>query len=875
VAITGCTIDEILPSDNPNEGRVKINNNFQNFCTSFTEAVAAITGHTSVSGGTNIVVADDGLSAGTTYTVNLDENVSVTSLSAGTIVSGSTNLYDIFATTAGGEGLAATLAIGNTTGVNDIEIDAGQALNFDSSGTIAKSGGHLVLSNLTNGRAVYLNTLDSLGDPGGTFISTDSQFSHTYNPSGNSIAFASHDLTTLRPKITLSYSGGSSVFNMNNVSSVVAYEVPSSSGTLALISDISSSTGTSANLWSASTGTNSIIANNGTGNLAAGTLTFAVGYNNRINAGYSASILGGYNNTISDGTWVGTIGGGYNNTIDGSGHLGNVIAGGGGNTSTRGKYSSIGGGYGNSILSLVESKYSIIGGGKNNSVGTLGFGYNNYGIIIGGLDNNVIANNGTIISGRWNVVSGGTGSGGRYSVIGSGWYNTIDARHSIIGSGGNNKITSNLGIGASYSIIGAGAYNKINGTSAQEGLSIIGAGSLNYINTSKQSVIGGGRLNLIVGSDYSSVVGGKNNSAITISNYSFIGGGRNNVLSSSYSSIVGGYNNTISSSSPYSVIAGGIGNTASNYYSSVIGGNSNTASGANSAIGGGFQNLASGERSFVAAGRQNSATTTSSSVIAGSNSYANGDFSAIIAGRGNVTSGSGSFIGGGGHYGVSISHGNLASGDNAGIIGGRANTVSALNSFIGGGSGNTVSGNYSAIIGGSGLTNSFDETVMMNNARLAENGGVIYSAGTDLYSIFSTGGGTGNTLAQTLAYGNETGGSNLIVSNGDYINWNSTGSTGHRIIVDPQTGNNSSTLPNKTGTIAHLDDLMGKYADSIPFTGGTIQTVTHNLGSTAVIVQVINPSDQLIIPDKIQDYTSNTVDIEVSITGTYRVIIIG
>jgi len=66
-----------------------------------------------------------------------------------------------------------------------------------------------------------------------------------------------------------------------------------------------------------------------------------------------------------------------------------------------------------------------------------------------------------------------------------------------------------------------------------------------------------------------------------------------------------------------------------------------------------------------------------------------------------------------------------------------------------------------------------------------------------------------------------------------------------------------------------------KYAASIPFTGGTAQTITHNLNDTDVIVQLKDSTGKLIIPDEVNNYTLNTVDIEVSSTETYRVIIIG
>jgi len=58
-------------------------------------------------------------------------------------------------------------------------------------------------------------------------------------------------------------------------------------------------TSTSGDLWSASTGTNSIIANNGTGNIAGGQESFVAGRGNTITNTPYAAIAGGYNNFIS------------------------------------------------------------------------------------------------------------------------------------------------------------------------------------------------------------------------------------------------------------------------------------------------------------------------------------------------------------------------------------------------------------------------------------------------------------------------------------------------------------------------------------------------------------------------------------------------
>lgn len=68
---------------------------------------------------------------------------------------------------------------------------------------------------------------------------------------------------------------------------------------------------------------------------------------------------------------------------------------------------------------------------------------------------------------------------------------------------------------------------------------------------------------------------------------------------------------------------------------------------------------------------------------------------------------------------------------------------------------------------------------------------------------------------------------------------------------------------------------VGKYAASVPMTGSTFQTVTHSLGTADVTVQLKDSTGKMIIPDEINNYTSNTVDIKVSSTETYRVIIIG
>ena len=90
--------------------------------------------------------------------------------------------------------------------------------------------------------------------------------------------------------------------------------------------------------------------------------------------------------------------------------------------------------------------------------------------------------------------------------------------------------------------------------------------------------------------------------------------------------------------------------------------------------------------------------------------------------------------------------------------------VSSRNATINAGVTNT------AIVGGANITATQDDSLYTQNARLAENSGVIYSAGTDLYNIFGAGGN--ETLSQTLNFGNTTSDGQTIQAEngGGYLN---------------------------------------------------------------------------------------------------------
>jgi hypothetical protein len=65
-----------------------------------------------------------------------------------------------------------------------------------------------------------------------------------------------------------------------------------------------------------------------------------------------------------------------------------------------------------------------------------------------------------------------------------------------------------------------------------------------------------------------------------------------------------------------------------------------------------------------------------------------------------------------------------------------------------------------------------------------------------------------------------------------------------------------------------------KYVETLVIQNNTSTTINHNLNDEDVIIQVQNDIGELIIPDKIHTYQTNSVVIEVSITGKYKIIIL-
>lgn len=196
------------------------------------------------------------------------------------------------------------------------------------------------------------------------------------------------------------------------------------------------------------------------------------GYGNTLSTSTKSSVIGGSNNSIISGATYSVIGGGKNNTVSG----------------LTNSYSSIVGGRGNEINPTnFRDPYgeSCIGGGRNNIITA-------YQSFIGsGISNKTNASRSFIGGGNGNYIERGSGVGSRYGIIVGGLYNNIGeaSAHSFIGCGNSNAI----GSATTYSNIVGGRLNKIyTGNVSRDG-NFIGGGIQNVINESSpnSSIIGG------------------------------------------------------------------------------------------------------------------------------------------------------------------------------------------------------------------------------------------------------------------------------------------------------------------------------------------------------------------------------------------------
>jgi hypothetical protein len=275
--------------------------------------------------------------------------------------------------------------------------------------------------------------------------------------------------------------------------------------------------------------------------------------------GQFATIGGGSSNEVSSSSDFSSIGGGFLNTIQGGPFYGcslAVIGGGNGNNINNSSLGTIGGGGGNYITSFCGG--TTIGGGLNNTNwsegGTIGGGLLNlingpcvggqspYSTISGGTVNSidVYCLGSTVAGGSGNQVLGGGPGFTGYATIGGGHLNVAKAMGVTVAGGSGNSAINN------FAAIAGGTGNTASGAG-----SFVGGGGTDGSSPAGNAAVGAS----------SAICGGNGNSAA--GGYSTVGGGSGNAARCDFTSVLGGANN--STTGNYATIPGGLSNTATNY----------------------------------------------------------------------------------------------------------------------------------------------------------------------------------------------------------------------------------------------------------------------------------------------------------------------
>ena len=240
-------------------------------------------------------------------------------------------------------------------------------------------------------------------------------------------------------------------------------------------------------------------------------------------------------------------------------------------------------------------------GGSHNVVIGSCHTYSNYGGLVAGHRNSVLAFGASASGGSGNTASGD------YSSVCGGGANQAPGDWATVSGGQSNTASGEL------SSVSGGRIN----TASSRGSSV--AGGVTNIASGTAAAVFGGSNNTSVG-DYASVTGGAQNTASgtcssvtggryneTNVNYTSVSGGSHNTAGGFYSSISGGRQNTTEAGSIWTSISGGQNNVASGgdddghvAGGSVSGGGWNTASGNQSSVSGGFERTAADSQDWRA-----------------------------------------------------------------------------------------------------------------------------------------------------------------------------------------------------------------------------------------------------------------------------------
>ena len=509
-------------------------------------------------------------------------------------------------------------------------------------------------------------------------------------------------------------------------------------------------------IWTGSTGVNSTIRNNGTGNLAAGQASFVAGSNSKAYGVYStvlngasnisngnyALIVNGANNNIQTSSQFSTVLNGAGNVIQSNAYFNSILNGTLNTINSLSSYSSILGGNFNTLIginsSIVNSKsgylsgnYSSILGGSSNAV------YGNYSSILGGFALTVFASNTVAVpylritnapnGGIYMLTIDNSGYVFKQSIPVSGATN-IGGTHGIFSninlgiirfkslSGGSNIIITSSSTENAISLSSNVVTSSISATTVSGGTFYSGQTPLGTIiiseasrywtgSTGTKAMVANNQTGNIASGTYSIAAGRNNKSYGTVStiiggryitlyeSYSFAGSGHDSKAKSKYNFLGSGRLNNIYTNSLYGSIINGRGHKLTGHSATIINGYGHNI---NIPYIGTPQYLAG---ATIAGGRFNQILFKGQSFIgAGAYNKISGDSSLrsfIGAGTNNIIYNTRSFIGAGYGNKIFAAHSSMLSSINSKIYASSSSVIAAGSSTLSG-----VSVGRSIIIGG-------------------------------------------------------------------------------------------------------------------------------------------------------------------------------
>jgi len=277
--------------------------------------------------------------------------------------------------------------------------------------------------------------------------------------------------------------------------------------------------------------------------------------------------------------------------------------------------------------------------------------------------------------------------------VSGGVRNAAFREYSTVAGGFYNRTTQR------YSTIGGGDNNRATADGA-----VIAGGHDNEASGYGSFVGGGGVVGLwpsgnTAGGNYSAVVGGTRNRALA--DYAFIGGGNYDTVLAVYGVAVSGLRNQAGDAAgdSFAVVVGGRDNQALDRYAFVGGGSDNHAPNYGGTVAGGCQDSAGGSYSTVGGGWNNRTFYNYGVVAGGANNTAENYGAFVGGGWDNHAKGWNTVVCGGGMVNLSPS-GNTADSMLSAVVGGGWNRALARYSFVGGGQYDSVVASFGAVMAG-------------------------------------------------------------------------------------------------------------------------------------------------------------------------------